>query len=269
MSARALERHECEHELRRAVERGELELHYQPQMEIASGRITGVEALLRWRHPVKGMISPEDFIPIAEETGAIVDIGNWVLATACSQNRMWQAAGLPPLVMAVNISPRQFVDPGLPQMVLRALDSSELAPQWLELEITESAAMHDVDLAITTLHAFKAIGVGLVIDDFGTGHSSLAYLKRFPIDKLKVDQSFVRNMVDDPKDAAIARSVVALGHSLGLTIIAEGVETQAQLRLLGSYRCEEFQGYLCSRPIPAAGVRAMLEEHHAKQIHAH
>lgn len=267
MSARALQRLEVEHELRHAVEHGELELHYQPQVEIASGRITGIEALLRWRHPVKGMISPADFIPIAEETGAIVDIGNWVLATACGQNRMWQAAGLPPLVMAVNISPRQFVDPGLPRMVSRALDSSGLDAQWLELEITEGAAMHDVDMAIATLHAFKAIGVSLSIDDFGTGYSSLAYLKRFPIDKLKVDQSFVRNMVEVPSDAAIARSVIELGHSLGLTVIAEGVETQAQLHLLGSYGCEEFQGYLYSRPMPAAEVRAMLEAHYARQLH--
>jgi len=259
MSARALERLEVEHELRRVVERGELELHYQPQLEIGGGRIIGVEALVRWRHPVKGMISPADFIPLAEETGAIGDIGAWVLATACTQNRHWQEAGLPPVVMAVNISPRQFADPELPQIVLHALRASGLAPEWLELEVTEGAAMHDVDTAIATLHAFKAIGVRLSIDDFGTGYSSLAYLKRFPIDKLKVDQSFVCNMTEDPSDAAIARSVITLGHSLGLTVIAEGVETEAHLRLLGEYGCDEFQGYLFSRPKPAAEVRAMLD----------
>ncbi len=259
MSARALERLEVEHELRRVVERGELELHYQPQVKIGGGRIIGVEALVRWRHPVKGMISPADFIPLAEETGAIGDIGAWVVATACAQNRQWQDAGLPPIVMAVNISPRQFADPELPNIVNHALSSNGLAPQWLELEVTEGAAMHDVDTAIATLQAFKAIGVRLSIDDFGTGYSSLSYLKRFPIDKLKVDQSFVRNMTEDPSDAAIARSVITLGHSLGLTVIAEGVETEAHLRLLGEYGCDEFQGYLFSRPKPAVEVRAMLD----------
>ena len=265
MSARSLERLEVEHELRRVVERGELELHYQPQQGLGGSRIIGVEALVRWRHPVKGMISPADFIPLAEETGAIGDIGAWVLATACAQNRQWQDAGLPPIIMAVNISPRQFADPELPKIVVRALRASGLAPEWLELEITEGAAMYDVDTAIATLHAFKAIGVSLSIDDFGTGYSSLAYLKRFPIDKLKVDQSFVRNMTEDQSDAAIARSVILLGHSLGLTVIAEGVETEGHLRLLGEYGCDQYQGYLFSRPKPAAEVRALLDAQHAEK----
>jgi len=265
MSARALERLEVEHELRRVVERGELELHYQPQLDIGGGRIIGVEALVRWRHPVKGMISPAEFIPLAEETGVIGDIGAWVLETACAQNRQWQDAGFPPIVMAVNISPRQFADPELPKIVLQALRASGLAPQWLELEVTEGAAMHDVDTAIATLHAFKAIGVRLSIDDFGTGYSSLSYLKRFPIDKLKVDQSFVRNMTEDRSDAAIARSVITLGHSLGLTVIAEGVETEDHLRLLGEYGCDEYQGYLFSRPKPAVEVRALLATQQAER----
>lgn len=270
MSSRVLERYEFEHELQRALDRGELELLYQPQLDIPTGRICGVEALLRWRHPVKGIISPVDFIPIAEETGTILAIGNWVLATACEQNRKWQAAGLPPLVMAVNISPRQFFDTGLPQMVLRALEASKLAPQWLELEVTEGTAMHDVDMAIATLHAFKAIGVGISIDDFGTGHSSLSYLKRFPVDKLKIDRSFIENMAADTSDAAIARSVIELGHSLGLTVMAEGVETQEQLNLLTEYGCEGYQGYLCSRPRSASDLRDLLEQHHARQSqHAH
>ena len=263
MSARSLERLEVEHELRRVVERGELELHYQPQLAIGGGRIIGVEALVRWRHPVKGMISPADFIPLAEETGAIVDIGTWVVTTACAQNRRWQDAGLAPMVMAVNISPRQFADPELPKIVLQGLRASGLAPEWLELEVTEGAAMHDVDTAIATLHAFKAIGVRLSIDDFGTGYSSLSYLKRFPIDKLKVDQSFVRSMTEDPSDAAIARSVISLGHSLGLTVIAEGVETEDHRRLLGEYDCDEYQGYLFSRPKPAAELRALIEARQA------
>lgn len=265
MSSRVLERYEFEHELQRALDRGELELLYQPQLEIPSGRMIGVEALLRWRHPVKGMISPADFIPIAEETGTILAIGNWVLATACEQNRQWQAAGLPPLVMAVNISPRQFFDTALPQMVTRALENSGLAPQWLELEVTEGTAMHDVDMAIATLHAFKAMGVGISIDDFGTGHSSLSYLKRFPVNKLKIDRSFIENMAVDRSDAAIARSVIELGHSLGLTVMAEGVETQAQLDLLTGYGCEGYQGYLCSRPRSATDLHDLLEQHHARK----
>ncbi|MBA3486505.1 MAG: GGDEF domain-containing protein [Lysobacter sp.] len=270
MSSRLLERYEFEHELQRALDRGELELLYQPQLDIPTGRICGVEALLRWRHPVKGMISPADFIPIAEETGTILAIGNWVLATACEQNRKWQAAGLPPLVMAVNISPRQFFDTALPQMVSRALEASKLAPQWLELEVTEGTAMHDVNMAIATLHAFKAIGVGISIDDFGTGHSSLSYLKRFPVDKLKIDRSFIENMTNDHSDAAIARSVIELGHRLGLTVLAEGVETQEQLNLLTEYGCEGYQGYLCSRPRSATDLRDLLEQHRARQSqHAH
>ncbi|MBS0455988.1 MAG: bifunctional diguanylate cyclase/phosphodiesterase [Proteobacteria bacterium] len=268
MSTRALERLEVEHALRRAVERDELELHYQPQLDLASGRIVGVEALVRWRHPMKGMVSPADFIPIAEETGAIIEIGIWILATACAENRRWQEAGLPPLVMAVNISPRQFADPQLPQTVLQALESSGLAPQWLELEITEGAAMHDVDAAITVLHAFKAIGIGLSMDDFGTGYSSLSYLKRFPIDRLKVDQSFVRHMIDEPTDAAIVRSIIVLGHSLDLGVIAEGVETQAQLSLLTKFGCKQVQGYVFGRPRPAAEMRALLQEHLARPTHA-
>jgi len=172
---------------------------------------------------------------------------------------------LPPIVMAVNISPRQFADPELPKIVLQALRASGLAPEWLELEVTEGAAMHDIDTAIATLHAFKAIGVRLSIDDFGTGYSSLSYLKRFPIDKLKVDQSFVRNLTEDQSDAAIARSVIALGHSLGLTVIAEGVETEDHRRLLGEYGCDEYQGYLFSRPKPAAEMRALLDARQAEK----
>ncbi|GAB4178363.1 MAG: hypothetical protein Fur0039_22150 [Rhodocyclaceae bacterium] len=257
MSARALERLETEHRLRRAVERGELELRYQPQVEMGSGRIVGVEALATWRHPEKGLIAPSDFIPIAEESGAIVEIGARVLAIACAQNRRWQNSGLPPLVVAVNISPRQFADPRLPDTILKSLRETGLDPQWLELEVTESAAMHDVEAAIATLRAFRSIGVRLSLDDFGTGHSSLAYLKRFPIDKLKVDQSFVRS--EDPADAAIAGTVIALGHSFGLTVIAEGVETEAQMAMLRAHGCDEVQGYLIGRPKPAAELHALLE----------
>lgn len=259
MGSRALELLKVEHDLRRAVERDELELHYQPQLDIGSGRIIGVEALLRWRHPTRGLIAPADFIPLAEETGAILDIGRWTLATACAQSRSWQTAGYAPMVMAVNISPRQFADRHLHQSVLDALHTSGLEAKWLELEITESAAMHDVDAAIASLKALKRIGVGLSIDDFGTGYSSLSYLKRFPIDKLKIDQSFVRHMADDASDAAITLSVVLLGHSLGLTVIAEGVETSDHLRMLAEYGCEQYQGYLFSRPLPVPDLERVLD----------
>ncbi len=254
----ALERMETEHELRHAEQRGELELHYQPQVALDSGRIVGLEALVRWRHPSKGLISPAEFIPLAEETGMIGPMGEWILATACARNRAWQMAGLPPVVVAVNISPRQFIDRGLPGLVRRVLAETGLAPEWLELEVTEGAAMQDLVQAEAALSEFKAIGVHLSIDDFGTGHSSLAYLSRFPIDKLKVDQSFVRNLDRDAGDAAIARSVVALGHALGLTVIAEGVETVAQLDRLREFGCQEIQGYLFSKPVAETMVSALL-----------
>lgn len=254
----ALERLETEHALRHAEQRGELELHYQPQVAIDTGRIVGLEALVRWRHPSKGLISPAEFIPLAEETGMIGPMGEWILATACAQNRAWQVAGLPPVVVAVNISPRQFADPGLPGSVRRVLAETGLDPAWLELEVTEGAAMQDLAQAEAALAEFKAIGVSLSIDDFGTGHSSLAYLSRFPIDKLKVDQSFVRHLDREAGDAAIARSVVALGHALGLTVIAEGVETTAQLDRLRAFGCQEIQGYLFSRPVPETRVADLL-----------
>jgi diguanylate cyclase (GGDEF)-like protein len=254
----ALARLETEHALRHAEQRGELELHYQPQVAIDSGRIVGLEALVRWRYPGKGLVSPAEFIPLAEETGMIGPMGQWILATACAHNRAWQDAGLAPVVVAVNISPRQFADPGLPGLLRRVLDETGLAPEWLELEITEGAAMQDLAQAEAALAEFKAIGVSLSIDDFGTGHSSLAYLSRFPIDKLKVDQSFVRNLDRDESDAAIARSVVALGHGLGLTVIAEGVETVAQLDRLRGFGCQEIQGYLFSKPVGADTVAALL-----------
>lgn len=261
MSAKLLERMELEHELRNTVERGELELHYQPQLQIDGGRIIGVEALVRWRHPLKGMIPPGQFIPIAEETGAINGIGAWVVATACAQNKQWQRDGFAPIVMAVNLSPRQFVDPDLPIQIERVLRDTELDPRWLEIEVTEGAMMHDIEAAIASLKAFHEIGVNISIDDFGTGFSSLAYLARFPLDKLKVDQSFVRKLgnSDNDRDGAIVRAIIGLSRSLNLKVIAEGVETEEQRVLLAGYGCDEFQGYLFSRARPAAGLRAMLE----------
>lgn len=260
MGGHALEFLEFEHALRRAEEKQELELHYQPQLDIASGRIVGLEALIRWRRDGRELISPADFIPLAEETGMIITIGIWVLRTACAQNKAWQDAGHAPVTIAVNLSARQFLDPALANTVKRTLQETGLPPQYLELEVTESAAMHNVELTVATLNALHGIGIKLSIDDFGTGYSSLAYLKRFPIDKLKVDQSFVRHLSEDTNDAAITQAVINLGHSLGLRVIAEGVETMEHLDLLRAYGCEEMQGYLFSKPKPAAEITAMLVE---------
>ena len=261
MSAMALARLEMEATLRQALAEEQLEVHYQPQVEIANGRLVGVEALVRWRHPRRGMVPPGEFIPLAEETALIVPLGEWVLRTACVQNKAWQAAGWPAMTVAVNISARQFRGNNLPEVLGRVLQETGLAPQYLELEVTESAAMQEVEATIATLRELKAIGVRLSIDDFGTGYSSLAYLKRFPLDKLKVDQSFVSQMVSEASNAAIVQSVIALGHALQLKVIAEGVETEEQLALLEDYGCEEMQGFLFSRPVPAREIALLLARH--------
>ena len=258
MNARAQRWLTVESGLRRALERGEFLLNYQPQVLLESGQITGMEALIRWRGADNVMIPPLDFIPIAEETGLIVPIGAWVLHTACAQARAWHAAGYPRLLIAVNISARQFQHPDFVNLVQRTLRDTGLPPEKLELEITESAVMQDAEKTIATLNALHALGVTLSIDDFGTGYSSLSYLKRFPLAKLKVDQSFVRNLSTSPNDAAIARAVILLGHSLNLTVIAEGVETEAQLAWLRAQHCEEMQGYLFSRPVAAPEFETLL-----------
>lgn len=260
MSALALERLEMEAGLRQALAQEQLEVHYQPQVEIASGRLIGVEALVRWRHPQRGMVSPGEFIPLAEETGLIIPLGEWVLRTACAQNKAWQAAGWPAMTVAVNISARQFRGNDLPEVLGRVLQETGLAPRYLELEVTESVAMQEVETTIATLQELKAIGVSLSIDDFGTGYSSLAYLKRFRLDKLKVDQSFVSQMVSEASDAAIVQAVISLGHALKLKVIAEGVETEQQRVLLEEYGCEEMQGFLFSRPVPARELAALLAQ---------
>ncbi|AYH42176.1 bifunctional diguanylate cyclase/phosphodiesterase [Azoarcus sp. DN11] len=260
MSALALERLEMEAVLRQALAQEQLEVHYQPQLEIGSGRLVGVEALVRWRHPLRGIVSPGEFIPLAEETGLIVPLGEWVLRTACAQNRAWQAAGWPAMTVAVNISARQFRGNNLPEVLGRVLQETGLAPQYLELEVTESVAMQEVEATVAALRDLKAIGVRLSIDDFGTGYSSLAYLKRFPLDKLKVDQSFVREMMSEASAAAIVQAVIALGHALNLKVIAEGVETEAQLARLKAYGCEEMQGYLVGRPVPGGEIASLLAQ---------
>lgn len=270
MNARALDMLELGSALRHALERDELTLHYQPQLDIETGRIVGVEALIRWRHPDRGLVSPAEFIPLAEESGLIVSIGAWVLRTACIQARAWQdRVGLRALTVAVNISARQFRDPDLPRTIETILGETGLEPRDLELEITESVAMQDVELTITTLNELKQIGVKLSIDDFGTGYSSLSYLKRFPIDRLKVDQSFVRNLTTGANDAAIAAAVITLGRSLNLKVIAEGVETEGQLEVLRRYGCHEMQGYLFSRPVAAAEFAQLVIENRRVNVTHH
>jgi diguanylate cyclase (GGDEF)-like protein len=260
MDARLLERLRLEGELRHALERNELELHYQPQVDLRSGRIVGMESLIRWNHPELGMIPPGKFISLAEETGLIVPIGAWVMRTACAQNQAWQRAGLGRLRVAVNLSARQFAQKNLAESIMNVLDETGLAAQDLEIELTESLVMTDVERAVGVLRDLKEIGVQLSIDDFGTGYSSLSYLKRFPIHVLKIDQSFVRDIAAGTDDAAIVALIISLAHSLKLNVIAEGVETPEQLAYLNQHGCDEMQGYLFSKPVPAAAFEKMLRD---------
>jgi diguanylate cyclase (GGDEF)-like protein len=247
-----------EQDLRGAARRGELRLLYQPQVDLQTGRLLGVEALLRWQHPRYGLVSPVDFIPLAETNGHIVALGRWVLGEACRQATSWRAAGLP-LVVAVNISAGQFHHPDFLQHVRGALAEHGLPPQALELEITESVSVVDVGHCIEVMKALRAMGLQLSIDDFGTGYSSLTYLKSFPLDNLKIDQSFVQPMLNHPDDEAIARTIVTLGHTLGLKVIAEGVETEGHLHKLRELGCDVVQGYHFARPLPAAELQAWAQ----------
>ncbi|HET9577354.1 MAG TPA: EAL domain-containing protein [Usitatibacter sp.] len=244
--------------LRRAIDNGDFELHYQPLVSATSGAIVGAEALLRWRHPHEGLVEPSRFIRVAEDTGLIVPIGEWVLETACRQNAEWQAAGYPGIVVAVNLSARQFNHENVAQTVRRALQRHGLAPAWLELELTESMLVKNVADAVATLDELGALGVRLALDDFGTGYSSLAYLKRFPFHKLKIDQSFVRDISHDADDAAIVMAVIAMAKSLGLRVIAEGVETREQMDFLCRHACDELQGHYLGRPVTADKFAALL-----------
>jgi len=252
------ERLELENSLRHALEREEFRAYYQPRVDVASGRIIGAEALIRWDCPGKGLIPPDSFIPIAEETGLITGIGEWILKEACRQNRAWQEAGLPPISVSVNLSPIQFRHTGLVESVVAALACSGLDPAWLELEVTESFVMHDAERINLAMQSLKALDVAIAVDDFGTGYSSLSYLKRFPVDRLKIDKGFVRDIDSDPYDAAIVRAVITLGHALGLKVVAEGVETAAHLDYLRLHGCDELQGYYFSRPVPAQEMEALL-----------
>ncbi len=258
MNARLSERLTLEGSLRHALEREEFALYYQPQVDLASGQVVGMEALLRWRHPELGLVPPVKFIPLAEETGLIVAIGAWVLKKACAQNKAWQDAGLPRLTVAVNLSARQFRRSDLVHGVLRVLEETGLPARCLDLELTEGTIMHDPERVADVLQQLSDMGVQLSVDDFGTGYSSLGYLKRFPIDKVKIDQSFVRDVTSDPDDAAIAKTIVSIAHDMRMKVIAEGTETEGQVEALRSYGCDEIQGYLFSRPLPADEFEALL-----------
>jgi EAL domain-containing protein (putative c-di-GMP-specific phosphodiesterase class I) len=253
------ERLELESNLRRAQEREQFELHYQPRVDLATGRVIGCEALIRWALTDDELIQPGRFIPLAEETGLIGSIGKWVLRTACAQNKAWQDAGLPPMTVSVNVSPRQFHNDNLVHTIACVLQETRLEARYLEIELTENMVMHDAQQMIAMLQAIKRLGVQIAVDDFGTGYSSLSYLKRFPVDRLKVDRSFVKDINVDSDDAAIVRTIIALGHNLGLKVLAEGVETEEQIEFLSRYACDELQGFYFSRPIPAERFRGWLE----------
>lgn len=250
-----------ESDLRRALGQEQLELYYQPQIEINTGRLVGLEALIRWHHPTLGFISPGEFIPLAEETGLIHGIGRWALRAACKQHQAWRIVGFPQLRVCVNLSPKQFYRADLPQIVWESLNAFDVSPACLELEITESAAMQDMDLAIQMLRQLRQMGVRIALDDFGTGYSSLTAIKHFPLDTLKLDKAFTQDLMDNPGDAAIAQTIVALGQGLGLTVLAEGVETESQLEVLRQLKCHCAQGYLLSRPLTAQGILRFIEEH--------
>lgn len=258
MDARAFERLSLESGLRRALERSELMVYYQPRVDIASGKIDSFEALIRWRHPELGLVSPGQFIPLAEETGLIVPIGEMVIDTACRQIQAWSQAGLPEVKVSVNLSAVQFRQPDLFESVEGILQRTGLDPKRLELELTESLLMQNPENAVATLNRFSNFGIRLSIDDFGTGYSSLSYLKRFPIDSLKIDQSFIRELTSNTDDAAIVTSIILMGKALKLRVVAEGVETRSQLSFLKVMQCHEAQGYLFSRPVPANEAEEIL-----------
>ncbi|MFT7485383.1 MAG: EAL domain-containing protein (putative c-di-GMP-specific phosphodiesterase class I) [Candidatus Paceibacteria bacterium] len=252
------ERLTLERSLRNSLDRNELVVFYQPKVDIATQAVVGFEALVRWQHPELGMVSPGQFIPLAEETGLIVPIGEWVLETACRQVKQWEQGGFMPVRMAVNLSPVQFRKNSLCDTVAEILERTGLSPSLLELEVTESMLMHSLKDTVNTLQRLKAMGIYLSIDDFGTGYSSLSYLKGFPIDALKIDQSFVRDITAKADDAAIATSIILMGRSLNLNVIAEGVETESQRAFLEVLQCNEFQGFLVSPPVPAEKAEAFL-----------
>jgi len=259
MNEKAVERQSLEGSLRRALERKEFLLHYQPKVNLETGEITGVEALIRWRQPDRGLVPPSQFVPIAEDCGLIIQIGRWVLREACRQARAWQRAGLPPVPITVNVSAVEFRDKGFVESVGTTLSETGLEAQYLGLELTEGVLMEDAESTATVLQELKAMGVHLAVDDFGTGYSSLSYLRQFPIDILKIDQSFVNQITADPEDSSIVSAIISMGKSLKHLVVAEGIETQEQRAYLQAHRCAEGQGYLFSRPLAAAQFAQLLQ----------
>jgi diguanylate cyclase (GGDEF)-like protein len=260
---------QLENDLRRALAREQFELHYQPKIDMVSGTMKSVEALLRWRHPERGLVAPGEFIPLAEETGLILPIGRWVLRDACRQAREWQVAGLPFLRVAVNLSPIQFRQPGFLAVIRAALEDHGLEPRYLEIEVTESTVMSHAEGSIEILEELSRMGVIVAIDDFGTGYSSMSYLRRFPIDKLKIDRSFIHDLAGSADDASIVRAIISLAHSLRLKVVAEGVETTAQLEQLRALGCDQYQGFLMSAAVPAGDIAALAEAHSPRAADAH
>lgn len=258
IGARLQHRMKLENSLRNALTKQELFLHYQPQIDLRSGKIIGMEALLRWQHPEFGLISPDEFIPLAEENGQIFAITDWVLRTACTQNKTWQEAGLPPVTMAVNVSAHQFNDHELITKVNQALEISGLAPQYLELELTEGVMLNNPDIALAVIDELRAMRVKISLDDFGTGFSSLSYLKRIQANRIKIDRSFITDLMVNPDDAIIVLSIIGMAHQMGRQVIAEGVENEAQWYYLLHHGCDEIQGYYFSRPVPAHEAAVLL-----------
>ena len=258
LNANSLQRLTLESSLRHALERNEFELHYQAKHDIRSGRITGMEALLRWQHPDLGLIAPMQFIPLAEETGLIVPIGKWVLRTACLQNAAWQAQGLPRLSMAINLTARQFFDEGLVSDLTAMLAATGMDANLLELEITESLLLRDVEKSLRILARLKKMGIRIAIDDFGVGYSSLATLQQFPLDTIKIDRSFIRDIASVDEDKALTEAIIAMGRTLSLTVVAQGVETKAQADFLRLNACDEFQGFYLDVPMPAEQTTSLL-----------
>jgi diguanylate cyclase (GGDEF)-like protein/PAS domain S-box-containing protein len=261
MNTLTLERLSLQNDLRKALERNELEVHYQPQVDIGSGFVTGMEALMRWKHPTQGWIPPVKFIPIAEETGLILTLGEWLMKTVCAQMKVWQMAGLlnDSQRISINVSPRQFKQGDFSKIIEKILNETALSAHRLELEMTEGMLMHNTESTLAMLNQLKILGVKLSLDDFGTGYSSLSYLKRFPLDVLKIDQSFVRDITDDPNDAAIVTAIIAMARSLKLKVIAEGVETSGQFTHLKDQGCHGFQGYFFSKPLPGEGMTQLFQ----------
>jgi len=266
MDAGTEERVQLESDLHSALAQNQFQLYYQPKVDTRTGEVRSAEALIRWLHPTHGIVSPAEFIPLAEECGLIGAIGRWVIREACRQTRAWQIDGVPTLRVSVNLSASQFRDGGLVDSIRRALDDAGLQARYLEVELTESAVMSDPEKSIAILEQLSAMGVLVSVDDFGTGYSSMSYLRRFPIDKLKIDRVFIDEIVSRPEDASIVRAIVSLAHSLRLKVVAEGVETPAQLDFLKTAGCDEYQGYHFSRPLPAADFERLIRESHADDV---